>query len=70
MWVHYDLINPDDGKIEPKMSFLKPTDGYILGSGFYIPDIIPIDDQDEDDYENDSDDNLKEDYKDEHKYPK
>ena len=70
MWVHYDLINPDDGKIEPKMSFLKLADGYIFGSGFYIPDIIPIDDQDEDDYENDSDDNLKEDYKDEHKYPK
>lgn len=75
MWVHYDLVNPDDGKIEPKMSFLKLEDGYIFGSGFYIPDIILIDDHDdyEDDYdsdydddsENDSDDNLKDDYKDE-----
>jgi len=35
IWIHYDFINPETKKIEPKTSFLKMYDGLIFGSGFY-----------------------------------
>ncbi len=34
-WIHYDFVNPNTGKIEPKTSWFKLHDGLIFGSGFY-----------------------------------
>ncbi len=36
-WISYDFLNPDDGNVEPKMSWLQLHDNYIFGSGFYVP---------------------------------
>ena len=35
IWVHYEFINPETDKIEPKTSLFMMHDGYIFGSGFY-----------------------------------
>ncbi len=43
-WMHYHFTNPDDNKVESKISWLKLQDGLIFGSGFYVSEpnaIVP-----------------------------
>ena len=35
VWVDYKRINPANGKIEPKMSWVRKIDGYVIGCGYY-----------------------------------
>jgi len=37
VWVQYTWDNPDTGTIDHKNSYLRAYDGYVFGSGFYIP---------------------------------
>jgi signal transduction histidine kinase len=34
-WVDYKRVNPANGKIEPKTSWVREIDGYVIGCGFY-----------------------------------
>jgi cytochrome c len=34
-WVDYKRLNPANGKIEPKMSWVRKIDGYVIGCGYY-----------------------------------
>ena len=35
VWVHYEFMNPETDKKEPKTSLFKMYDNLIFGSGFY-----------------------------------
>jgi cytochrome c len=35
VWVHYKRMNPVTGKVQPKRSFVREIDGYIIGGGLY-----------------------------------
>lgn len=37
VWVNYEFLNPDDGLVENKRSWLVLHDGYVFGSGYYMP---------------------------------
>ena len=37
-WVEYMASNPDTGTVQPKRSWLYLNDGYIFGSGHYLPE--------------------------------
>ena len=34
-WVDYKRVNPANGKIEPKMSWVRKINGYVIGCGYY-----------------------------------
>jgi cytochrome c len=34
-WVDYKRVNPASGKIEPKMSWVRKINGYVIGCGYY-----------------------------------
>jgi signal transduction histidine kinase len=34
-WVDYKRMNPANGKIEPKTSWVREIDGYVIGCGYY-----------------------------------
>jgi cytochrome c len=34
-WVDYKRANPASGKIEPKTSWVRKIDGYVIGCGYY-----------------------------------
>ena len=34
-WVHYMRINPATGEDQPKMSWVRKVDGYVIGCGVY-----------------------------------
>ena len=34
-WVDYKRVNPANGKIEPKMSWVRKIEGYVIGCGYY-----------------------------------
>jgi cytochrome c len=34
-WVEYKRLNPANGKIQPKMSWVRKIDGYVIGCGYY-----------------------------------
>jgi cytochrome c len=34
-WVDYKRVNPANGKIEPKMSWVRNIEGYVIGCGYY-----------------------------------
>jgi cytochrome c len=34
-WVDYKRLNPANGKIEPKMSWVRTIDDYVIGCGYY-----------------------------------
>ena len=34
-WVEYDITNPANGKVQPKMSYVQKLDDYALGCGVY-----------------------------------
>jgi cytochrome c len=35
-WVHYRRVNPATGKEQPKMSWVRKVDGYVIGCGIYM----------------------------------
>jgi signal transduction histidine kinase len=35
VWVDYKRLNPANGKIEPKTSWVRKIDGYVIGCGYY-----------------------------------
>ncbi|MGH6874074.1 MAG: cache domain-containing protein, partial [Aestuariivirgaceae bacterium] len=34
-WVNYKRFNPASGKIQPKISWVRRIDGYVIGCGYY-----------------------------------
>jgi signal transduction histidine kinase len=34
-WMDYKYLNPKSGKVEPKTSYVEPTNGMIVGCGVY-----------------------------------
>jgi signal transduction histidine kinase len=34
-WVDYKRVNPANGKIEPKTSWVRKIEGYVIGCGYY-----------------------------------
>jgi cytochrome c len=34
-WVDYKRVNPANGKIEPKTSWVRKINGYVIGCGYY-----------------------------------
>jgi cytochrome c len=35
VWVHYKRINPAAGRVQPKRSWVRKVDGYVIGCGVY-----------------------------------
>jgi cytochrome c len=35
VWVHYKRINPATGRVQPKRSWVRKVDGYVIGCGLY-----------------------------------
>jgi signal transduction histidine kinase len=42
-WIEYELANPVTKKIEPKMTYVMPMDGVIVGCGVYRTDQMSTD---------------------------
>ena len=35
-WVEYKRLNPENGRIQLKKTWVRKIDGYIIGSGVYL----------------------------------
>ena len=35
-WVFYKRINPANGKVQPKISWVRKVEGYVIGTGMYV----------------------------------